>query len=80
MSFDEYLLSTLGEEKYHELLKALKSGRTIIVSGVNGSGKTTLAKILRKKGYNVIEDFETYGLVLDKKLNDIVPNKESEIL
>lgn len=79
MSFKGYLISLLGKKKYEELERAIKSGKTIVISGVNGSGKTTLVKVLREKGYNAVEDFEVCNINLEKALDEIVPNKKSEI-
>lgn len=77
--FEEYLNELLGEEKSNSLKKALDKKQLIVIQGAYGSGKTTLANVLRKKGYNVAEDFEVYNLTLDKELDNIVPNKESTI-
>lgn len=79
MTLKEYLISLFGDKKANEIFMSAKTGKTIVISGVNASGKTSLVKVLRKKGYNAVEDFETYNVVLDKKLDGIIPNIDSEI-
>jgi len=72
---DRYIAELLGAKKADELAKAIKSGKTVIVSGVDGSGKTTLANVLKKRGVCVHEDFEVYQLTLEKPLAYMEQNK-----
>ncbi len=79
MLLHEYLYGLLGKKKAGELMAALKSGKTIIISGENGTGKTTLANFLRASGYHAAENFETYNVVLKNPLNSMVPNFKDTI-
>lgn len=80
MLVKEYLKSLLGEQKAAELERAMRLKQPIVISGVNISGKTTLATVLRRSGCVVFEDFEVHHVVLDKELEETVPDKVSEIL
>jgi len=72
----DYLLKLLGKSDFSKLNQALHDRKTIIVSGVYGSGKTTLVKILKKSGYQAVEDFETYQVTLKKPLDTMIPDVE----
>lgn len=64
---DEYLEDLLGPEKARRLAKAVRDGKTIIITGPQGpTGKTTLWDTLRKAGYPVIEKWNTYEISLRK--------------
>lgn len=80
MNLNEYLKSLLSDKKLKEVRAALKSGKTIIVSGKQGpTGKSTLVDVLRGNGYNAVEKFQTYDIELDKTIKNITPNFRNEI-
>lgn len=68
MTLKEYLSDLLGGKGRRELMRHLKAGETIIVSGVPCSGKTTLVDILRSHGYKAVDNWNRYEVVLDKPL------------
>ena len=62
---NEYLIGLLGERRAKELAKAVKEGKAIIVDGAQGpTGKTTEGKKLMEAGYPVVEEFNTYRVLL----------------
>ena len=79
MSLKEYLLSLLGESEFQRLNSALQAGKAVVVSGRYVSGKTTLVDVLRKNGYQAVEDFETCQVILEKPLTSMTPNFADKI-
>lgn len=80
MKLKAYLLKLLGKIDFCRLNRALRDGKTIIVSGAYGSGKTTLVKILKKSGYQAVEDFETCQITLKKPLDSMIPDVEGVVI
>ncbi len=79
MKLKDYLLKLLGKSDFNRLNRALRDGKAIIVSGAYGSGKTTLVKILKKSGYQAVEDFDTYQVTLKKPLDSMIPDVEGSV-
>lgn len=80
MKLKDYLSGLLGKDQKKELVRALKEGKTVIVSGEQCSGKTTLVSVLRKRGHNVVEDFDTYEVHLSKPLNHKTTDMQDTIV
>lgn len=80
MRFVEYLVGLLGKKRKKELVKALKEGKTVIVSGEQSSGKTTLVSVLQKRGHKAVEDFDTHEVNLSKPLNHKTSNMKDTIV
>ena len=79
----QYLIEMIGYEQYHTLTKEVPRDRcAIVLSGPHISGKTTLARVLRKEGYDVIEDFLVVPVKTVKPLDHIIrdydPYEESQ--
>lgn len=74
ISFDEYLESLLGKREKNKLLKALKGGLFIVITGPHGAtGKTTLCRVLRERGYNVVEkELHTHEVCLTEPLKECI--------
>ena len=68
----QYLIEMIGYEQYYLLTEHVSPRyETIILSGPKISGKTTLARVLRKEGYDVIEDFMCVPITTLKPLEHI---------
>jgi hypothetical protein len=78
ISFTNYLISMVGQEKAKEILSMTqqeKENRLIIITGRQGpTGKSALKRILRKHGYWVLEPCECVEVVLNKELQQPIPD------
>ena len=79
MTLNEYLLRMLpvcqreDEEKEKEdalqqFLESLEAGDPIIIMGKERTGKSTLVRVLRSRGYNVIEPDEMIRVNLTEQI------------
>ncbi len=72
MKLKEYFESLLGVSEARKLQEAIKSGKTIIITGEMGpTGKTTLKKVLLRNGCRAIEGWQTYEVRLDRELETL---------
>lgn len=77
----EYFESLLGKKEKNKLVKALRAGKTVIISGRPGAtGKTTLMRYLQARGYNAEEAYNVHEVRLDEHLPKLVPNYLKEVL
>ena len=79
MNLEDYLVSLFGEKRAKEVLKAVKEGQTVVISGIKSSGKTTLCKVLREHGYYAVENFQIHTVTLSKPLNHRIRNMKDTI-
>lgn len=79
MTFEEYLRKTLPacrlaadkeeeDDSLRQFLELLESGEQIIVMGNVRTGKSTLVRVLRARGYNVIEPDEMPKVYLTEQI------------
>lgn len=72
MTFEEYLVSMVGEEDAQEILEMkprYNDKEVVVIDGRQGpTGKTTLAGILREHGYQVLEMYQCKVVHLDTLL------------
>lgn len=80
MTLNEYLESMLGKNGVTDLKRAKKSNQTIVVTGGYQTGKTTLVRLLKKHGYNAVEDIhEAHIVKLTKPLTEMVRDFDDTI-
>lgn len=71
---EQYLKRMLGGRKAEEVVRAVKTGKTIVITGQEKTGKTTLCNYLKSIGGNVVEDFDVCEIRLEKPLDHVTPN------
>lgn len=79
MTFEDYLRKTLPaccradskedeDDSLRQFLEMLESGEQILIMGDMRTGKSTLVRVLRARGYNVIEPDEMPKIYLTEQI------------
>lgn len=71
---DKYLETMVGKKKAAEIMRAVKTGKPIMVTGNQQTGKTTLCNYINSIGGNAAEDFNICIVTLEKPLDCMTPN------
>lgn len=71
---DKYLETMVGKKKAAEVMRAVKTGKPIMITGEQQTGRSTLCNYINSIGGNAAEDFNTCVVTLTKPLDCMIPN------